>query len=52
MSEASILVSSKARQFQVGDMAVYPAHGVGRIVAIESRDINGKKTRFLHHESP
>ena len=46
MSEANILVSSKRRQFQVGDMAVYPAHGVGRIVAIESRDINGKKHDF------
>lgn len=34
------------RAFQVGDLAVYPAHGVGRIEAIESRDINGGKHEF------
>ena len=32
--------------FKVGDLAVYPAHGVGRIEAIESRDILGKKQDF------
>jgi CarD family transcriptional regulator len=35
-----------ARQFQAGDLAVYPAHGVGRIEAIESRVINGEKHDF------
>jgi len=34
------------RAFQVGDLAVYPAHGVGRIEAIESRDVNGGKHEF------
>ncbi len=34
------------KEFQVGDLAVYPAHGVGRIEAIESRDINGGKHEF------
>lgn len=29
-------------QFQVGNLAVYPAHGVGRIEAIEQRTINGE----------
>ena len=33
-------------QFQVGDLAVYPAHGVGEIQAIESRVINGEKHDF------
>ena len=32
--------------FNVGDLAVYPAHGVGRIEAIESRDISGQKQDF------
>lgn len=29
--------------FQVGEKAVYPAHGVGEILAIETREIMGKK---------
>ena len=36
----------KMREFQVGDLAVYPAHGVGEIQAIESRVINGEKHDF------
>ncbi len=35
-----------AKEFQVGDLAVYPAHGVGRIESIESRTINGSKHDF------
>jgi CarD family transcriptional regulator len=34
------------RKFQVGDLAVYPAHGVGMIESIESRVINGEKHDF------
>ena len=34
------------RTFQVGDIAVYPAHGVGEIMAIESRVVNGEKHDF------
>jgi CarD family transcriptional regulator len=34
------------RQFQIGDLAVYPAHGVGRIEAIESKVISGEKHDF------
>lgn len=34
------------RRFQVGDLAVYPAHGVGRIEAIESKVINGDTQDF------
>jgi CarD family transcriptional regulator len=36
----------KNRRFQVGDLAVYPAHGVGQIQAIESRVVNGEKHDF------
>lgn len=39
-------IKQKVREFQVGDLAVYPAHGVGRIEAIESRVINGEKHDF------
>lgn len=34
------------REFKIGDLAVYPAHGVGRINAIESRIINGEEHDF------
>ncbi len=34
------------RRFQVGDLAVYPAHGVGRIEAIESKVIGGERQDF------
>lgn len=33
-------------EFRVGDVAVYPAHGVGKISAIESREISGNKQQF------
>jgi CarD family transcriptional regulator len=36
----------KIKRFQVGDLAVYPAHGVGRIEAIESRMVNGETHDF------
>jgi CarD family transcriptional regulator len=39
-------VETCARQFQVGDLAVYPAHGVGRIESIEQRMINGETHDF------
>jgi CarD family transcriptional regulator len=32
--------------FKIGDLAVYPAHGVGRIEAIENRDVNGNIQSF------
>lgn len=32
--------------FKVGDMAVYPAHGVGQVTSIESREISGSKQTF------
>lgn len=32
--------------FKVGDMAVYPAHGVGEVKSIEMREILGSKQAF------
>jgi len=32
--------------FKVGDNAVYPAHGVGVVQSIETREISGKKQSF------
>jgi CarD family transcriptional regulator len=32
--------------FNIGDMAVYPAHGVGVIEAIENREVMGNKQHF------
>ena len=32
--------------FKVGDLAVYPAHGVGRIKSVESREISGQRQNF------
>jgi len=32
--------------FKVGDMAVYPTHGVGVIESIESKEISGDKNTF------
>jgi CarD family transcriptional regulator len=34
------------REFQIGDLAVYPAHGVGKIQAIETRVVNGEEQDF------
>ncbi|MDY6790965.1 MAG: CarD family transcriptional regulator [Thermodesulfobacteriota bacterium] len=36
----------KVPEFQIGDLAVYPAHGVGMIEAIESKVINGEEHDF------
>lgn len=34
------------REFKVGDIAVYPAHGVGEVTGIEDREIAGSKAQF------
>jgi len=34
------------KMFNVGDLAVYPAQGVGIIEAIENRDVGGAKQKF------
>lgn len=33
-------------QFKIGDKAVYPAHGVGEVTAIESREFSGLSQKF------
>jgi len=38
--------NTPTREFVVGDLAVYPAHGVGRIEAIESKVVNGESHDF------
>ncbi len=42
---AEVLAPEK-REFCKGDLAVYPAHGVGCIEAIESKEINGESMNF------
>ncbi len=37
---------SETKRFKVGDLAVYPAHGVGRIEAIETKVVNGEEHDF------
>ena len=32
--------------FRVGDLAVYPAHGVGRIESIEAKELYGQNQHF------
>ena len=32
--------------FKIGDLVVYPAHGVGKIESIETRNIAGKKQEY------
>jgi CarD family transcriptional regulator len=38
------MVSSQA--FKIGDMAVYPAHGVGEVTDIQTRSLGGKERSF------
>ena len=33
-------------QFKVGDQAVYPGHGLGKITSIETKEISGAKQTF------
>jgi CarD family transcriptional regulator len=40
------VTSSSKKEFSKGDLAVYPAHGVGYIESIESKDINGDTMNF------
>jgi CarD family transcriptional regulator len=38
--------ATPAKTFQIGDKAVYPAHGVGEVTAIEDREISGMSQTF------
>ena len=46
MSERSERRSMLNRTFKVGDVAVYPAHGVGKVHSIEEREIAGNRHKF------
>ena len=46
MAEKAMMGTEENKEFNPGDLAVYPAHGVGRIEAIESREIGGNKQDF------
>jgi CarD family transcriptional regulator len=49
MSEKNVkeqTTKKKMRVFKVGDLAVYPAHGVGRIESIESKVVGGETHDF------
>jgi CarD family transcriptional regulator len=39
-------VELKKQKFNIGDLVVYPAHGVGRINSIENRMVNGEEHDF------
>lgn len=45
-SKKKPVIDFDALPFQVGDVAVYPAHGVGEIKSIESREISGTTHTF------
>ena len=38
--------SALNKEFKVGDVAVYPAHGVGEVQSIEEREIAGDRHKF------
>lgn len=46
VEENSDATKKETKRFKVGDLAVYPAHGVGRIESIESRVVNGETHDF------
>ncbi len=40
-------MSNKINQsFKTGDLAVYPAHGVGKVIGVETREVSGIGTSF------
>ena len=43
---AQAAMSQSASSFKIGDKAVYPAHGVGEVTAIENREISGSSQTF------
>lgn len=45
-SNGKSATSTTKREFSKGDLAVYPAHGVGYIESIESKEINGDTMNF------
>jgi len=44
--QAAEVEKPEVPEFFIGDLAVYPAHGVGRIEAIETKMVNGEEHDF------
>ncbi len=40
------MVSKKKSEFKIGEIVVYPKHGVGEIINIETMEISSIKTKF------
>ena len=40
------MVKKKNKEFKIGEIVVYPKHGVGEIIKIESMEVSGIKNRF------
>ncbi|MBI5826232.1 MAG: CarD family transcriptional regulator [Deltaproteobacteria bacterium] len=40
------MLKTDVQAFKIGELAVYPAHGVGTILGIESRDVSGQNKHF------
>ena len=38
--------AKKNNEFKIGEIVVYPKHGVGEIIRIESMEVSSIKTRF------
>lgn len=39
-------INNEEYSFKVGDLAVYPAHGVGEIIALETKEVGGLSQQF------
>ena len=38
--------AKKSKEFKIGEIVVYPKHGVGEIIKIESMEVASIKTKF------
>jgi CarD family transcriptional regulator len=45
-AQGVVMEQKRGALFKIGDMAVYPSHGVGVIDAIESKNLSGKEQKF------
>jgi CarD family transcriptional regulator len=46
LAHGVIMEQKRGSLFKIGDMAVYPSHGVGVIDAIERKNLSGKEQKF------
>ena len=44
--------TTQRQGFKTSEFIVYPAHGVGQIVAIEEQEIAGRQARAVRHQLP